>query len=150
MRYGSINPLELNYGGKIMPGISVKLRPEVPFKKLLDYGFFYWAGNNSYWFVLNKYSANATNVELSIQVDRDTRDVRLVATNDHIKLPSIYNKKYNATNYLSFEEELDPFSFEERIYPYMIMKMALEGLIYQPPFKGQIDPLDKDDDGELS
>ena len=120
--------------------IAIKVREEVVLKSLEDYGFFYWAGNNAYWYVLNQHSANIANVELTLQVDCETREVRLVATNDHKKLPSIYSKQYTKDNYLTFEEELDSFSFYDSIYPYMIVRLTEDGIFYiAKPKRGKKD-----------
>ena len=115
--------------------VPIKLREEVPFAELETYGFTYWGGTNEYWYVMNQQTSDRNNVEISIRIDAVTREVRLCATNDHKKLPSIYAKQYTKDNYLTFEEELDAFSFEETIYPYMLVRLVNDGLIYIPKYK---------------
>ena len=115
--------------------VPVKLKDEVSFAELETYGFFYWGGNNAYWYVMNTHTANSKNVEISVQIDSSTREVKVVATNDHKKLPSIYNKKYTKDNYLEFEDEIDQYSFSESLYPYIIVRLVQDGLIHIPKYK---------------
>jgi hypothetical protein len=80
---------------------------------LKDYGFFYHEASHCWWNVLRTSKGDKSNVELSLRLYDDNDELRLHATNDHMKLPSLYNPKYDKNNYLELEEELDKFSFDE-------------------------------------
>jgi len=45
----------------------------------------------------------------------------------YIKLPSIYNKRFNKDNYLEFEDEIDQYSFAENVSLIPIMELVLDG-----------------------
>lgn len=105
-----------------------KLVLAVPREELPKYGFFYHRASNCYWFVFNTTSVQTNNVELSLRVYDDNDEVRLYATNDHLKLPSVYNKKYNKDNYLEIEEELDKYSFEEWIQLGLLYELIQDGV----------------------
>jgi hypothetical protein len=55
--------------------------------------------------------------------------MRLHATNDHMKLPSLYNPKYDKNNYLELEEELDKFSFDEWTQLGIVFDLIKDGII---------------------
>jgi hypothetical protein len=93
------------------------------------YRFFYHSPSNSYWYVLNKETRMENNVEVSIVINVLTREIRLYATNDHKKLPSIFSKKYNRDNYLMFEEALDQYSFADYIPLNKVFKLIQDGIV---------------------
>lgn len=106
------------------------LKEDVSFRVLeLKYNFFYHNPTNNYWYVMNKNTRNENNVEVSIRIDKNTREVKLYVTNDHKKLPSIYSKKYNAMNYLEFEDKIDNFSFADFVSPHQLFKIFSDGYI---------------------
>jgi hypothetical protein len=73
-------------------------------------------------------------IELSLRLYDDTDEIRLHATNDHIKLPSVYNPKYNKNNYLELEEELDRFSFDEWVQLGVLFELIKDGVVkYEKP-----------------
>jgi hypothetical protein len=106
------------------------LKEEVSLRVLeLKYNFFYHAPTMNYWYVMNKSTRNENNVEVSIRIDKATKEVKLYVTNDHKKLPSIYSKKYNSMNYLEFEDKIDNFSFADFISLHHLFKMFTDNLL---------------------
>jgi len=95
---------------------------------LEKYGFFYHRASGAWWYVFNASVRFPSNVELSLRLYDDTDELRLYATNDHIKLPSIYSNKYNKNNYLEIEDELDKFSFEEWIQLGILFELINDGM----------------------
>jgi hypothetical protein len=106
-----------------------KLVLAVPKERLVEYGFFHHQASGAYWFVFNTTTTYSSNVELSLRVYDDNDELRMYATNDHIKLPSVYNKKYTKDNYLEIEEELDKYSFEEWIQLGLLFELINDGII---------------------
>ena len=90
-----------------------KLVVAVDRKFLKDYGFFYHQASNCWWYVFSTTKGDKSMIELSLRLYDDTDEITLLATNDHIKLPSVYNPKYNAKNYLELEEELEDLDDED-------------------------------------
>jgi hypothetical protein len=105
----------------------LKLKADVPLETLIKYGFFKHT-TGDYWLVLNKRTRNINNVELSLRV-LPNRLIRVYATNDHKKLPSIFSKRYNKDNYLEFEEQLDAFSFEDFGYCNVLFEMIVDNIV---------------------
>jgi hypothetical protein len=106
------------------------VKNDVPFSTLeLKYGFFYHAPTMNYWYVMNKATRNENNVEVSLRVDKHTKEIRLYVTNDHKKLPSIYAKKYNPHNYLEFEESLDQFSFADFVALNQVFRLIYDEIV---------------------
>lgn len=111
---------------------------------LSKYGFFYHRPSQAWWYVMNTNTRDYTRVELSLRVYDDNDEVRLHATNDHIKLPSVYNPKYNKDNYLELEEELDSFSFDEWTGLGIIYELITDGVVkfvkptWQSKTKGEL------------
>lgn len=97
--------------------------------RLADYGFFYHKPSSCWWYVFGMNTKKNANVELSLRVYDDTDEVTLHATNDHMRLPSVYDRKYNAKNYLELEEELDKFSFDEWTGIGIIFEMIVDGVL---------------------
>jgi hypothetical protein len=95
---------------------------------LEKYGFFYHRASNAWWYMFNPSVRLPSNVELSLRLYDDSDELRLYATNDHIKLPSIYSNKYNKNNYLEIEDELDKFSFEEWIQLGILFELINDGI----------------------
>lgn len=106
-----------------------KLLLNVPRENLRKYGFFYHEASNCWWYVFSTNINQESNVELSLRVYDDTDEVRLYATNDHLKLPSVFNPKYNKNNYLELEEELDKFSFDEWVSIGVLYELFQDGVI---------------------
>ena len=111
-----------------------KLVMAVDRKLLKDYGFFYHQASNCWWYVFSTTKGDKSMVELSLRLYDDTDEIRLHATNDHIKLPSVYNPKYNKNNYLELEEELDRFSFDEWVQLGVLFELIKDGIVkYEKP-----------------
>ena len=108
---------------------NVRLADDVQEMDLIKYGFFYHRFTDDYWFVLNRLTKNFNNVEVSIRINYKTKEVKLYATNDHKKLPSIYSKRYSKDNYLEFENEIDQFSFADWIDMTHILQLFIDGFI---------------------
>jgi hypothetical protein len=106
---------------------TIKLADNLKTRELLGKGFFYHKNTNDFWLVLNYASCFKNNVEVSLRASVETREVKLYVTNDHIKLPSIYNKRFNKDNYLEFEDEIDQYSFAENVSLMPIMELILDG-----------------------
>ena len=98
-------------------------------KHLKDYGFFYHEASHCWWNVLRTSKNDKSNVELSLRLYDDNDEMRLHATNDHMKLPSLYNPKYDKNNYLELEEELDKFSFDEWTQLGIVFELIKDGII---------------------
>lgn len=124
-----------------------KLVIAVERERLEEYGFFYHRASNAWWYVFHTTKDNA-NVELSLRLYDDNDEMQLFATNDHIKLPSMYNPRYNKDNYLQLEEELDKFSFEEWIKLGIFYDLISDGIIkiskkvynYKKPRTPKVEP----------
>jgi hypothetical protein len=120
---------------------------------LKDYGFFFHEASGAWWYVFKTTKVNDSMVELSLRLYNDTDELRLHATNDHIKLPSMYNPKYNKDNYLELEEELDKFSFDEWIQLGILFELINDKVVeyvkpsYEPKVVKRrnlvLDPLDR-------
>ena len=111
-----------------------KLVMAVDRKFLKDYGFFYHQASNCWWYVFSTTKGDKSMIELSLRLYDDTDEIRLHATNDHIKLPSVFNPKYNAKNYLELEEELDRFSFDEWVQLGVLFELIKDGIVkYEKP-----------------
>jgi len=108
---------------------NVRLVDDVKEMDLIKYGFFYHKFTDDYWYVLNGLTKNYNNVEVSLRVNYKTKEVKLYVTNDHKKLPSIYNKRFNKDNYLEFENEIDQYSFADWVDISFILKLLLDGFI---------------------
>jgi hypothetical protein len=109
---------------------KVYIKPIVPLFILEQkYGFFFHPPTDDYWYVMNKETATEKNVEASLRVDRKTKEIRLYITNDHKKLPTLYSNKYNADNYLDFEETLDKFSFADFVGLNQFFKLVRDDLV---------------------
>jgi hypothetical protein len=78
---------------------------------------------------MNTSKNDKSNVELSLRLYDDNDELRLHATNDHMKLPSLYNPKYDKNNYLELEEELDKFSFDEWTQLGVVFELIKDGII---------------------
>jgi hypothetical protein len=98
-------------------------------KHLKEYGFFYHEASHCWWNVLRTSKNDKSNVELSLRLYDDNDELRLHATNDHIKLPSLYNPKYDKNNYLELEEELDKFSFDEWTQLGIVFELIKGGIV---------------------
>lgn len=96
---------------------------------LKRYGFFYHEASHCWWYVFFTNRIDKSNVELSLRLYDDTDELRLHATNDHMKLPSVYNPKYNSKNYLQLEEELDKFSFDEWTHLGIVFELIKDGIV---------------------
>jgi hypothetical protein len=94
-----------------------------------DYNFFYHMPSKTYWLVLNKDDCFEKNIEVSLVVDVATRELKLYTTNDHKKLPSIYSTRYNKENYLSFEEQIDAYSFSNWIPITTLFKIIKDDIV---------------------
>jgi hypothetical protein len=108
---------------------TIRLAEHVKTRDLLVRNFFYHKNTDDFWYILNEQSRWKNNVEVSIRVSLETREVKMYATNDHIKLPSIYNKRFNKDNYLEFEDEIDQYSFADNITLLPIVEMILDGIL---------------------
>jgi len=97
-------------------------------RRLKEYGFFYHEASHCWWYVLSTSKIGNSNVELSLRLYDDNDELHLHATNDHMKLPSLYNPKYNKNNYLELEEELDKFSFDEWIQLGILFELINDGM----------------------
>ena len=106
-----------------------KLVVVVDRKNLKDYGFFYHEASRCWWNVMNTSKNDKSNVELSLRLYDDNDELRLHATNDHMKLPSLYNPKYDKNNYLELEEELHKFSFDEWTQLGVVFELIKDGII---------------------
>lgn len=121
-------------------------------KHLSRYGFFYHEASHCWWSILSSSKINKSNVELSLRLYDDNDELRLHATNDHMKLPSVYNPKYDKNNYLELEEELDKFSFDEWTQLGIVFEMIKDGIVdyknyeYKRAFKRINKVIDKLDD----
>lgn len=121
-------------------------------KHLGRYGFFYHEASHCWWSILSSSKINKSNVELSLRLYDDNDELRLHATNDHMKLPSVYNPKYDKNNYLELEEELDKFSFDEWTQLGIVFEMIKDGIVdyknyeYKRAFKRINKVIDKLDD----
>ena len=98
-------------------------------KRLKEYGFFYHEASHCWWYVLSTSKMDKSNVELSLRLYDDNDELHLHATNDHMKLPSLYNPKYNKHNYLELEEELDKFSFDEWTQLGVVFELIKDGIV---------------------
>jgi hypothetical protein len=98
-------------------------------RRLKEYGFFYHEASHCWWYVLSTNKNDKSNVELSLRLYDDNDELRLHATNDHMKLPSLYNPKYDKNNYLELEEELDKFSFDEFTQLGIVFDLIKDGII---------------------
>jgi hypothetical protein len=98
-------------------------------RRLKEYGFFYHEASHCWWYVLSTNKNDKSNVELSLRLYDDNDELRLHATNDHMKLPSVYNSKYDKNNYLELEEELDKFSFDEFTQLGIVFDLIKDGII---------------------
>jgi len=111
-----------------------KLVMAVDRKFLKGYGFFYHQASNCWWYVFTTTKGDKSMLELSLRLYDDADEIRLHATNDHIKLPSVYNPKYNKHNYLELEEELDKFSFDEWVQLGVLYELIKDGIVkYEKP-----------------
>jgi hypothetical protein len=108
---------------------TIRLADNVKTRELLVKGFFYHKNTNDFWLLLNPTTSFKNNVEISIRASTQTKEVKLYVTNDHLKLPSIYNKRFNKDNYLEFEDEIDQYSFADAISLLPIVELMLDGIL---------------------
>lgn len=108
---------------------TLRLADHVVTRDLLLRGFFYHKSTDDFWLILNEQSRWKNNVEVSVRVSLETKEVKMYVTNDHIKLPSIYNKRFNKDNYLEFEDEIDQYSFADTISLIPIIQLLLDEIV---------------------
>jgi hypothetical protein len=112
-----------------MPRKHLKIAEWVTKEDLLNRNFFYHRVSGEYFLVLNPDTCLVRNVEASLIADLKKRTLRLYVTNDHKRLPSIRDKKYNKDNYKEFEDVIDAYSFADVIDLSPIYKLIIDKLI---------------------
>lgn len=108
---------------------TLRLADHVVTRDLLLKRFFYHKSTDDFWLILNEQTRFRNNVEVTIRVSLETKEVKLYVTNDHIKLPSIYNKRFSKDNYLEFEDEIDQYSFADSVSLIPIAELILDGIV---------------------
>lgn len=112
-----------------MPKKHLKLADWVTKQDLLARNFTYHRVSDEYYIVLNPDTCLVRNVEASLIADLRRRTIRLYVTNDHKRLPSIRDKRYDKNNYLEFEDVIDAYSFADVIDLSIIQKLIVDNVI---------------------